>query len=730
MIFLTPWLLLGTLLAGVPLVIHLLNKPRYRRQPWGAMMFLQAAVQRRSRTIKLQQLLLLLLRMLLLVLLALALARPVLRSGGSGGGQLPVTHVLLLDGSYSMRQGEHKDNAFYRMMEEARAIVERMRDQDNAVLIWVGNKPRALTPRPVFNRAELRRILDELEPGWETADVPRALEQALWLLGQSSLPRHRIYILGDLQRNGWHGRHDEGWSRVGGRMGEQEIQPSVYVAGTPPDQEIRNVAITGIRSRYPLLDTHRPAPMVIDFHNYAADPMEMEMTVRVGMHEVEHRSVRLAPGVNTETFEHHFTTPGSHAVRVTIREDDLLVDNEAVLAVEVLRTVPVLVIEGHDPGGEFVSGGTLMQWALEAGGVDDDNHLFTVERLDETALDRLSYADLIRHKSILLVNVRSLPTDFEGLLKQYVREGGGLLVAAGGRSRPELLNRLFEGDAGLLPARLLDVQHRGEEPLRPSFPAGPATEVLQLFDVSRTRTLGEVRVNSFRAQEPAEHATVAGLLGDAPYLTVKPYHEGSVALWSSGLDLQESNFSVVPDFVPLLQNLVFYLSSRVVPPIHLAQGETLVYSYTRARAFREQLSTNGTFAATRPEQCRVVAPDGSTNVVELITRMGESIGYFGETIQPGVYEVLADGVPPRYYSVRLPENEGDPARLEREERNRIRDAVDAVFVESRQELDAAIMRESVVRDLVTLLILLALAALVADTLLGGVLSGRGRRHGA
>jgi len=43
--FLNIWMLAGVLLVGIPIAIHLLNKAKFSREPWGAMMFLQKAVQ-------------------------------------------------------------------------------------------------------------------------------------------------------------------------------------------------------------------------------------------------------------------------------------------------------------------------------------------------------------------------------------------------------------------------------------------------------------------------------------------------------------------------------------------------------------------------------------------------------------------------------------------------------------------------------------------------------------
>ena len=76
--FLHPGLAWGALLAGVPILIHLLNRQRFSPTPWGAMRFVEAAWRRTRRRMQLENLLLLLLRAGAIALLAMALARPFL----------------------------------------------------------------------------------------------------------------------------------------------------------------------------------------------------------------------------------------------------------------------------------------------------------------------------------------------------------------------------------------------------------------------------------------------------------------------------------------------------------------------------------------------------------------------------------------------------------------------------------------------------------------------------
>src|ERR687883_137876 len=75
-LFATPAAALATAAgaAAVPVVIHLLNRRRYRVVDWAAMRFLLAALKRHHRRLRLEQWLLLAVRALLVLLPALAMA--------------------------------------------------------------------------------------------------------------------------------------------------------------------------------------------------------------------------------------------------------------------------------------------------------------------------------------------------------------------------------------------------------------------------------------------------------------------------------------------------------------------------------------------------------------------------------------------------------------------------------------------------------------------------------
>ena len=127
--FLSPLLIWGTLLGAIPIIIHLLNRRRFRRVEWAPMHYLKLTIQRNRRRIQLEQ------------LLALAAAdRPAraavllpgpagarTRRGSSTGWAAAAgsSQVVLIDDSLSMGYAAGESTAFQRAKEAAAALAGR-----------------------------------------------------------------------------------------------------------------------------------------------------------------------------------------------------------------------------------------------------------------------------------------------------------------------------------------------------------------------------------------------------------------------------------------------------------------------------------------------------------------------------------------------------------------------------------------------------------------------------
>jgi hypothetical protein len=120
MTFLHPWFLLGSVLAAVPVLIHLWFRKRLKKVPFSTLRFLKSTEARRFGWLKLREWLILLTRCLFVLFLFVGLARPHLKSTLFGIGRLASVY-LIADNSYSMAYGDNLG----RMKELGRQVIAR-----------------------------------------------------------------------------------------------------------------------------------------------------------------------------------------------------------------------------------------------------------------------------------------------------------------------------------------------------------------------------------------------------------------------------------------------------------------------------------------------------------------------------------------------------------------------------------------------------------------------------
>ena len=101
------WAMAGAAAAliALPIIIHLLNRRRFKTVTWAAMDFLMRAMRKNRRRLEFEQWILLATRCLLVFLLGLALARPMGCEKSSLAGQIAGRtglNVIVIDNSYSM----------------------------------------------------------------------------------------------------------------------------------------------------------------------------------------------------------------------------------------------------------------------------------------------------------------------------------------------------------------------------------------------------------------------------------------------------------------------------------------------------------------------------------------------------------------------------------------------------------------------------------------------------
>ena len=233
--FLRPEYLWLAPLVAAPILIHLLNRIRYRRVRWAAIEFLLTSERRAVRRARLKQILLMTLRTLLLAAALLALLRPVLGGGLArlfGEGDRV---AILLDASASMSAESASGAAFVRARRQAE---DALRSLPRSVRTMAGTFADGLeTPfrEPLRDRDAVARFVADARRLDAAGDVPAALRAAAERLAKTG-KGGVIWVLTDLRAEGWRAADAGAWEAVRrslDKAGGVRVVLSDLDAGTP-----------------------------------------------------------------------------------------------------------------------------------------------------------------------------------------------------------------------------------------------------------------------------------------------------------------------------------------------------------------------------------------------------------------------------------------------------------------------------------------------------------------
>ena len=375
-----PLLLWGLLIAGLPVLIHLINMMRHRRVRWAAMEFLLVSQKKHRTWILLKQLLLLLLRMAAVSLVVLAVAQPVLNNElGSRLGSSKTHHFVLLDDSFSM--SDHWDDTS--ALAQAKAVVGRIAalasrqvQPQTFTLLRYSQAIRACGDRRADFVKEsvggdflgrLRRMLGGLKTSLSAAGPLPALEAVGQYLEQSKQRSPRALPSDRLPRAAVEraGRAAQPPGRLSASGVEIRLINCVQA-------EHANLAIGDLRPGRGTRAAGVPLSMEVTVTNFGpAAVRDVPVTIEADDHALPAvKTDEIPPGKTVrERFLVYFATPGPHRIKARLDNDVIVEDNERWCTVDFPAGLPVLLIDGDpeardaaylaaalDPGGHVVTG--------------------------------------------------------------------------------------------------------------------------------------------------------------------------------------------------------------------------------------------------------------------------------------------------------------------------------------------------------------------------------------
>jgi len=477
--FLFPWsMAAGGVLVASPILIHLINRMRFKRIRWAAMEFLLKAQKRNRRRLIIEQLILLLLRILLVLLAALIVARFI--GAAFAESQKNRTHVVVLDDTFSMTDGWKDDREGPRTsFREGKRVIREEIGKHAALsskaqqlkLIQV-TKPDEVQFDKRLNDTTLRDLettLGQIDCSLMHRDLLQSLKKARAELGKDAENDRVLYIVSDLRTQDWSGTNGAALEKELKEMIDLGINIRFVDVAHPARKETEkeanyhsNLAILQLRPELQTVGQGMPqTDFTVVVANYGPTVRNnVQVKVRHNGQAQLQASTPLPPipagGQVEGKFALYLDKVGLNQVVAYIEADDEgpTLDNERYAVVNVRDKVPVLVVDGDlvnskkEPGDLY----NMQVMFRPAFGLD----LAPGLRLEEARPADLETRDLSQYPNIYLVNVPDLNEKAQKNLEAYVRQGGTVCYFMGALSKPDFYNKLYADGKGIFPVPLTD----------------------------------------------------------------------------------------------------------------------------------------------------------------------------------------------------------------------------------------------------------------------------------
>ena len=559
--FLNPLMLAGLAAIAAPIILHLLNRQRFRIVPWGAMMFLRQSLAKAKRRLRFQHLLLMLVRILILAFLALALARPLMKTAFTAYlGHSRTDLVLVLDSSFSTTYGGGETSDFENIRRTALSLIDTLRQGDTVLVIIAGDTARPLSSDPSFELQRTKQLVVTLQPQPRPANLLRAAEEAGAWLPKLRNPNHEVYIITDGASHGWSTDRAADWERVAAVFAKRQPKPTVRIL-TVGAAERSNLAIVDLNVQPRIVAASNTARITGCIANYSGSARDISAALSLDGIQKATKDAHLEPSETaTVTFNIQFPEPGPHRAALDIGADALTLDNRRYLALDALETLPVLIADGSPSPNAFRSGSGFLAAALQPG----DESVVRPTVIDAHALPA---TDLTPYRVLVLANVARMDRALAEKLERYVSSGRGLLVAPGSLAEASDYNTaLFQEGRYLLPAKLLSISRAQQN--APNRVAANATWRPELAELVQAQMQSWWRLNP-----GAGTFTLATFANGDPLLVARRLGDGRVLQTALPLDNSWSDLPIHPVFVPLAHEMIYELAVSTQASRNLAVGE-------------------------------------------------------------------------------------------------------------------------------------------------------------
>lgn len=573
----------GLLAASIPILIHFLFRRRRPPIDWAAMDILLAAFRRQERRLRLEQLILLTARCLLFAVAGLALARPLLESGGllapSGGRTIT---LLLDDGvvTQGIDAGAGGASDFDRLKARSAELVRGLAAGDAVGVVLASRPARSLVMPPSTDRDAVARAIEAIQPSQASTDLLGAMNEVRAAIDRAPEATHVVVLASEFRLGSIDPTQAPPLPPNASASPAAGHQAPTVVAFPPATDDRPDIGISTIEAQRSVDDDSITVGVRLERAGGGNAPASVRVTLAGdGTMPVTPKSVRFDAGQASAMVEFALRPAneasggeariGSGAIVARI-DGDAMPANDAHYAIFDARSATRIGIVARR---SFGSGAELEQvpaarWIARALNPVEQPGLDVAE-IDPLALDAAALRDL---DALVLPRPELVEPAMWTELRRFVDRGALLVVMPSSESPVQRWTEAFrtalglpweiESDVSALDAPLgfaAEQPHRGDGDATFAAVQAELPELLRPIEVARRMAVRGASpadmVLTLSDGSPFLLAAAPGI-GDEPKPGQSRASRGMVAVITTAPELAWTNLPVKPFMVPFLQELV------------------------------------------------------------------------------------------------------------------------------------------------------------------------------
>ncbi|KAA1260245.1 hypothetical protein LF1_27840 [Rubripirellula obstinata] len=609
MTFLSSLFLFALPLIAVPLLLHFMRRRQRNTMHWGAMRFMQAAVNDRRRMRFPESLLLLLARCLFVAGLVFALARPMVLWGSSGGSSNREL-IVIVDDSLSTARRFGGNPVFDQIRNAAQETISQSpKDLPFQLMLasgggrWVGDQPRLAESLP--GKSALAELANH-HATLGTANLMGCVQKAISAAGDretSTRPRpaQRIVVVTDGTTPAWLGSSPATLARLRSMIDESNLPVQIQVLEIESaSSSFRNLSVIQLNSDNDRIGVKESVRMSAEIRNtgtVASDACQLAW--QLDGEVAGHSSVTgLKPGQSTEVFwSAKLKTEGPVVVDGRLEQekpDDLPEDSSATKIIEVVQQIPILFVDNQSPSATTDLQSQQIKFltlALGYQGEEASGDYHSVFAPTIISATEVGSEDLAKYSAIIVVGTNNESPEFSDLLLPEVRRGCGVWVIISPDPDVDAFNSCwFQDGNGLSPLPLVD-SPKEKSPdeaevettairIHPPSKQHPANRVLS--DQQRI-DLDQVTIKQHAMFRPLllgdEVSIPLRSSNDVPLVVENSIGQGRVLFQAVPIAIETTNWPVTNSFVVTVHEWITYLSQPSATNLNLSAGSPLVWKF-------------------------------------------------------------------------------------------------------------------------------------------------------